>query len=102
MKKCCFNSAMVRSEKFETKRAEKKLFLSCVEASATRGTTALVYYLIKSSLYTVQVLYKGGGVHPTGQTVTRGVASFQQGSPGALASAGRRRGQRSNLLDGAR
>jgi hypothetical protein len=30
MKKCCFNSAMVRSEKFEMKRAEKKIiFIVC-------------------------------------------------------------------------
>jgi hypothetical protein len=31
---------------------------------ATRGTTALVYCLINSSLQYIQVLYKGGGVHP--------------------------------------
>jgi hypothetical protein len=39
---------------------------------------------------------------PTGLTVSRGVASSPQGSPRALASAGRRRGQRSNLLGGVR
>ncbi len=32
-------------------------FPSLVEASTTRGTTALVYCLINSSLYTVQVLF---------------------------------------------
>jgi hypothetical protein len=52
-----------------------------VEASTRRGTTALVYCLIKSSLYCIQVLYTGSGVHPTGQTVTRDVASSPQGSP---------------------
>jgi hypothetical protein len=35
-----------------------------VEASETIGTTALVYYLINSSLYTGAVLYNDGSVHP--------------------------------------
>jgi hypothetical protein len=35
-----------------------------VEVSTTIGTTALVYCLINSILYTGTVLYKGGGVHP--------------------------------------
>jgi hypothetical protein len=62
-----------------------------MEASTKRGTTALVNFLINISL--LYILYKGGGLNPTGQTVTRGVASSPQGSPRALASAGRRRGQ---------
>ncbi len=43
----------------------------------------------------IQVQCRVIGVHPTGLTVTRGVGMCPQGSPGALASAGRRRGQRS-------
>ncbi len=43
-----------------------------MEASTTRGRTALVYY--------IQVLYTGGGVHPTGRTVTMDVASSPQTS----------------------
>jgi hypothetical protein len=45
--------------------------------------------------------YRVGGVHPTGLTVARGVHRCPQGSPQALASAGRRRGQRSNLCNSA-
>ncbi len=40
--------------------------VTTLEASTTRGTTALVYCLINSSLYTVTVLYTGGGVYLTG------------------------------------
>jgi len=87
--------------------------VTTVEASETRGTTALVYCLISSSLYTGTVqgwwstpptgLTVGRGeVHPNWLTVSRGVGSSPQGSPRALASAGRRRGQRSNLLGGVR
>jgi hypothetical protein len=52
--------------------------VTTVEESTTRGSTALVYCLINSSLYTGTVLYTGGGVHPTGRTVTRDVASSPQ------------------------
>jgi hypothetical protein len=45
----------------------------------------------------IQVLYRVDTVRLTGLTITRGVGSSPQGSPRALASAGRRRGQRSNL-----
>jgi hypothetical protein len=72
-----------------------------VEASKTRGTTAQVYCLIGSSLYTGTV-QGWWSTPPTGLTVGRGVASSPQGSPRALASAGRRKGQRSNLLGGVR
>ncbi len=88
-------------------------FQVSVEASETRGTTALVYCLINSSLYTETVqgwwstpptgLTVGRGeVHPNWLTVSRGVGSSTQGSPRSLASAGRRRGRRSNLLGGVR
>jgi hypothetical protein len=50
----------------------------------------------------IQVLYRVARVLWTGLTITRGVGSSPQGSPRALASAGRRRGQRSNLFGGAR
>jgi hypothetical protein len=36
--------------------------VTTVEVSTTRGTTALGYCLINNSY--IQVLYKGGGVHP--------------------------------------
>jgi hypothetical protein len=60
-----------------------------VEASETRGTTALVYCLINSSLYTETVqgwwstpptgLTVGRGeVHPNWLTVSRGVGSSPQ------------------------
>jgi hypothetical protein len=43
----------------------------CVEASETRGTTALIYLQLHSSLYTgtVHVLSSVAGVHPTGLTI---------------------------------
>jgi hypothetical protein len=85
-----------------------------VEASETRGTTALVSCLISSSLYTGTV-QGWWSTPPTGLTVSRGEVhpnwfDGQQGCsqlstglpPRALASAGRRRGQRSNLLGGVR
>ncbi len=50
----------------------------------------------------MQVQFRVTRVHPTGLTVARGVCRCPQGSPWALASAGRRRGQRSNLCGGAR
>ncbi len=50
----------------------------------------------------IQVQYRVTGVDPTGLTVARGVGRCPQGSPRALASAGRRRGKRSNLCGGAR
>jgi hypothetical protein len=45
-----------------------------VEASETRGTTALVYLQLHSSLYTgtVHVLSSVAGVHPTGLTADQG------------------------------
>jgi hypothetical protein len=43
-----------------------------VEGGTTRGTTALVYWQLHSSLYTVQVLYMVTGLHPTGLTVDQG------------------------------
>ncbi len=43
-----------------------------VEGGATIGTTALVYWQLHSSLYTVQVVYRVIGVHPTGLTVDQG------------------------------
>jgi hypothetical protein len=49
----------------------------------------------------IQVQYRVIGVHPTGLTVARGVGRCPQGYPQALALAGRRRGQRSNLCGGA-
>ncbi len=49
----------------------------------------------------IQVLYRVDRVRSTGLTVTRGIGSSPQGSPRSLASAGRRRGQRSNLFGGA-
>ncbi len=49
----------------------------------------------------IQVQYRVTEVHPTGLTVARGVGRYPQGSLRALASAGRRRGQRSNLCGGA-
>ncbi len=49
-----------------------KYFLNCfwdsVEGGTTRGTTALVYWQLHSSLYTVQVQYRVLRVHPTGLT----------------------------------
>jgi hypothetical protein len=50
-------------------------FFNCtVEVSETRGTTALVYCLINSSLYTgtVHVLSSVAEVHPTGLTADKG------------------------------
>jgi hypothetical protein len=56
------------------------VYVQCVEASETRGTTALVYWLINSSLYTgtVHVLSSVVEYTPTGLTVSRGVASSPQ------------------------
>ncbi len=51
----------------------KKIYIY-VEASETRGTTALVYCLISSSLYTGTV-QGWWSTPPTGLTVSRGVAS---------------------------
>ncbi len=54
--------------------------VTTVEASETRGTTALVYWLINSSLYTgsVHVLCSVVEYTPTGLTVSRGVDSSPQ------------------------
>jgi hypothetical protein len=51
-----------------------------VEASETRGTTALVYLRINSSLYTgaVQVLCSVVEYTPAGLTVSSGVAGSPQ------------------------
>jgi hypothetical protein len=48
--------------------------VTTVEASKTRGTTALVYLQLHSSLYTgiVHVLFSVVGVHPTGLTADQG------------------------------
>jgi hypothetical protein len=48
--------------------------VTTVEASETRGTTALVYLQLHSSLYTgtVHVLSSVAGVHPTGLTADQG------------------------------
>ncbi len=48
-----------------------------VEEGTTRGTTALVYLQLHSSLYTgaLHVLSSVVGVHPTGLTATRDVGS---------------------------
>ncbi len=53
------------------------IYFMSVEASETRGTTALVYWLINSSLYTgaVHLLCSVVEYTPTGLTVSRGVAS---------------------------
>jgi hypothetical protein len=51
----------------------------CVEASTTRGTTALVYNSCIEAYLLVQ--YRVTGVHPTGLTVTKGVGRCPQGSP---------------------
>jgi hypothetical protein len=45
-----------------------------------------------------EALYRLTRVRRTGLTISRGIDSSPQGSPPPLASAGRRRGQRSNLL----
>jgi hypothetical protein len=47
--------------------------VTTVEASETRGTTALVYLQLHSSLYTgtVHVLSRVAGVHPAGLTATQ-------------------------------
>ncbi len=45
----------------------------------------------------IQGLYKGSRVHPTGLTINQGCRQDSTELPRALASAGRRRGQRSNL-----
>jgi hypothetical protein len=82
--------------------SDKTLNDRLVEVSGTRGTTALVYCLINSSLYTGTYCTRVVEYTPIGLTVSRGVASSPQGSPRALASAGRRRGQRSNLRGGVR
>jgi hypothetical protein len=50
----------------------------------------------------IQALYRLTRVCWTGLTVSRGIDRSPQGSPRALASVGRRRGQRSNLLGSAR
>jgi hypothetical protein len=49
-------------------------FYCTVEASETRGTAALVYLQLHSSLYTgtVHVLSSVAGVHPTGLTADQG------------------------------
>ncbi len=75
-----------------------------VEGDATRGTTTLVYLQLHISLYTgtVHVLSRVVGIHPLVWPATRDVGRCPQGSPRALASAGRRGGQRSNLFGGAR
>ncbi len=48
--------------------------VTTVEASETRGTTALVYLQLQSSLYTgtVHVLSRVAGVHLTGLTADQG------------------------------
>jgi hypothetical protein len=48
--------------------------VTTVEASETRGTTALVYLQLHSSLYTgtVHVLSSVAGVHPAGLTADQG------------------------------
>jgi hypothetical protein len=48
--------------------------VTTVEASETKGTTALVYLQLHSSLYTgtVHVLSSVAGVHPTGLTADQG------------------------------
>jgi hypothetical protein len=51
---------------------------------------------------TVHVLSSVAGVHPAGLTANQGCRQVSTGLPRALASAGRRRGQRSNLHGGAR
>ncbi len=70
-----------------------------MEVSTTRGTTALVYCLINSSLYS-------GTVHRRWSTPNwldgqQGCSQLSTGLHRALASAGRRRGQRSNFWGGA-
>jgi hypothetical protein len=78
--------------------------LPFVDGDATRGTTTLVYLQLHISWYTdtVHVLSRVTGIHPLVWPPTRDVGRCPQGSPRALALAGRRRGQRSNLLGGAR
>ncbi len=75
-----------------------------VEGGTTKGTTALLYNSIHSSLYTGTVHCVQGclGTRPTGLTVNQGCSWSPPGSNWALASAGRRRGQRSNLWGGDR
>jgi hypothetical protein len=75
-------------------------YCTYVEVSTTRGTTALVYCLINSSLYT-------GTVHRWWSTPNwldghQGCSQLSTGPPRALALARRRRGQRSILWCGAR
>jgi hypothetical protein len=60
------------------------------------------WFINGQQLVYLQALYRLTTVRRTGLTVSRVVDSSPQGSPQTLASAGRRRGQRSNLLDSAR
>jgi hypothetical protein len=62
--------------------------VTTVEASETRGTTALVYWLINSSLYTgsVHVLWSVVEYTPTGLTVSRVVDSSPQASQNSAMS----------------
>jgi hypothetical protein len=63
--------------------------VTTVEANETRGTTALVYLQLHSSLYTgtVHVLSSVAGIHPTGLTADQGcrqvstAALFQYETP---------------------
>jgi hypothetical protein len=52
-----------------------------VEGGTMRGTTALVYSVIHSSLYCIQQLYKGDTVCPTGLTVSQGCNQASTGLP---------------------
>ncbi len=64
---------------------------SCVEASATRGTTALVYYQINSSLYTGTV--QEWWSTPKWFDGHQGRRQLSTGLPRTLASAGRKRSE---------
>ncbi len=81
---------------------EKNCFQCCKEIIYIIKATLLHFSI--SSLYTdtVHVLSSVAGVHPTGLTTDQGCRQVSTGLPRALASARRRRGQRSNLCGGAR
>jgi hypothetical protein len=58
---------------FETEITERHVEIGIsVEARETRGTTALVYLQLHSSLYTGTVHVLSSGVHPTGLTTDQG------------------------------
>jgi hypothetical protein len=67
---CSCGHASVSVQRYSVQYKGNLIRVTTVEGGTTRGTTALVYLQLHSSLYTgtVHVLSSVVGVHPTGLT----------------------------------